>query len=163
MHTARVVHGSALALGALALSVPTASAEEAGLRISPERAAPGSTVTVSTTACGPDVTYGKGSTEAGGTFHLFEGANKGELAGTFEVPADARAGSDTITVKCPPRIKMTGTYAVTRHPSGAVAAGGGGTAQADTGRTALGGVLIAGAAAGGAMKLRRRMRAGGRS
>ncbi|PBC70548.1 hypothetical protein BX265_5091 [Streptomyces sp. TLI_235] len=157
MQIARAAIGSALALGALALSAPSAAADDSGIRIDPGNASPGSTVTVSTEACGPDVTYGKGESEVGGQFHLFQGDRAGILVGTFEVPADAEPGSSKVTVKCPPRIQVTDTVEISRRPSGAVAAGGGGTSGADGARVALGGVLLAGAAAGGAVKVRRRL------
>ncbi|GAA1115973.1 MULTISPECIES: sortase [Kitasatospora] len=162
MQIARVAIGSALALGALALTAPTAAADDSGIRIGPGHASPGSTVTVSTTACGPDVTYGKGESEVGGQFHLFEGDRAGVLVGTFEVPEDAAPGASKVTVKCPPRIQMTDTVEITRRPSGPVAAGLGGAADTDGSRIALGGLLVAGAAVGGAVKARRRLRLGQR-
>ncbi|MCU7827128.1 hypothetical protein [Kitasatospora sp. DSM 101779] len=230
MHISRVVTGSAaLALGALALAVPSAAAEDSGFTISPRSASPGQTVTISTTACGPDVTYGKAFSDLTDQINLLAGDQKGTLVGTFQVPEDAAPGDIGITVKCPPRIQMTGTLTITPrpsdaaaagpggaadnyphpsdaaaagpggaadnyphpsdaaaagsggaadnnphpsdaaaagsggaadnypHPSGAVAAGFGGAADADGSQVALGGVLLAGAVAGGAVKIRRRL------
>ncbi|MCX4821320.1 sortase [Streptomyces sp. NBC_01142] len=157
MRNARVVIGIGLVLGALGLSVPAAAAaDDSGIRIHPGNASPGSTVTVTTTACGPEVTYGKGESEAAGAFHFFEGDRKGVLTGQFEVPEGARPGSDTVTLKCPPRTKITDTYEITsRHPSGAVDAGFGADVDKGT-QIALGGVLLAGAAAGSVVRMRRR-------
>ncbi|MEU1037299.1 sortase [Streptomyces sp. NPDC005907] len=152
--------GIGLVLGAVALSSPAAAAAsgpdgDPGIHISSRNAAPGSTVRVSTTACGSE-TYGKGESEAGGKFHILPGDRKGELAGEFEVPMGTEPGAYTVTLKCPPRVKVTGTYVVgTGHPSGAVDAGFG-TANDKSTQLALGAVLLAGAAAGGAIKLRRR-------
>ncbi|MEW1909230.1 sortase [Kitasatospora sp. NPDC085895] len=211
MHISRVVTGSAaLALGALALAVPSAAAEDSGFTISPRSASPGQTVTISTTACGPDVTYGKAFSDLTDQINLLAGDQKGTLVGTFQVPEDAAPGDSGITVKCPPRIQMTGTLTIIPRPSGAaaagsggaagndprpsgaaaagsggaagndprpsgaaaagsggaagndprpsgaVAAGSGGAADADGSQVALGTVLLAGAVAGGAVKIRRR-------
>jgi hypothetical protein len=149
--------GIGLAVGVLALQGPVAAAAgDSEIRIRPGQASPGSTVTVSTTACGPDVTYGKGESEAGGKFHLFAGDRKGVLTGQFQIPEGTQPGSDTVTLKCPPRIKITDTYWITStQPNGAVAAGFGDGDDADA-QLAVGGVLLAAAAAGGLMKMRRR-------
>ncbi|MGW0860520.1 sortase [Streptomyces sp. NPDC002690] len=159
MRNTRTGAGICLAVGLLALAAPAAlAADPAGeqtIHISPASASPGSLVTVSTRACGKE-TYGKGTSEAAGAFHLFEGKRKGVLVGEFEVPDDARPGTDTVTVKCPPRILMTDTYRIAdRTPSGGVAAGF--SVPVNHGaQLALGGVLLAGAAAGTAFRLRRR-------
>lgn len=159
MRNTRTGAGICLAVGLLALAAPAAmAADPAGeqtIRIGPASASPGSLVTVSTRACGKE-TYGKGTSEAAGAFHLFEGDRKGVLVGEFEVPDGARPGTDTVTVKCPPRIQMTGTYRIAdRTPSGGVAAGF--TVPVNHGaQLALGGVLLAGAAAGTVFKMRRR-------
>jgi hypothetical protein len=149
--------GVGLVVGILALQSPAAAAAgDSGVYIHPGQATPGSTVTVSTTACGPDVTYGKGQSEVGGAFHLFGGKRKGVLTGQFKVPAGARPGSDTVTVKCPPRIKITETYQITtRRPNGAVEAGFGDADHSDT-QLAVGGALLAAAAAGCLVRTRRR-------
>ncbi|MFD5112888.1 sortase [Streptomyces sp. NPDC058220] len=162
MRNARCGIGIALVLGALVLPVPAAVAAgapagDSGIQISPGDAAPGSTVTVSTKACGPEVTYGKGESKAGGAFHLFEGDREGVLTGQFQIPDEARSGSDTVIVKCPPRIKLTGTYQVSgRRPSGAVDAGFG--AEDKETRLALGAALLVAAAAGSVARIRRRPR-----
>ncbi|MGA5318905.1 sortase [Streptomyces seoulensis] len=149
--------GIGLALGAFGLQIPVAAADDSDVRIYPWNAAPGSTVTVSTSACDPDADYGKGRSEVGGDFHLFEGDEEGELTGEFQIPEGARAGSDTVTLKCPPLTKVTETYQVTGHsPKGSVDAGFG--PSEDTGGTglAVGGGLLATAAAGGLVLMRRR-------
>ncbi|MEW2316509.1 sortase [Streptomyces bauhiniae] len=149
--------GIGLALGALGLQIPVAAADDSDVRIHPWNAAPGSTVTVSTSACDPDADYGKGHSEVGGDFHLFEGDEEGELTGEFQIPEGSGAGSDTVTLKCPPLTKVTETYQVTGHsPKGSVDAGFG--PAEDTGGVglALGGGLLATAAAGGLVLLRRR-------
>ncbi|MFJ9823985.1 sortase [Streptomyces sp. NPDC101160] len=167
MRLVRIVPQSALVLGALVLSAPTALAavaEPAGgaagdVRITPEKAAPGTTVTVTTSACGKE-TYGKGESESAGQFHLLPGDRKGVLVGEFQVPEDADSGTDTVTLKCPPRIKQTVTYRISGRPNGAVDAGfGWGAAAAGADGTgvqlALGGLLLGAAVTGGVIRLRR--------
>lgn len=137
-----------LALGALGLQVPTAAADDSDIRIDPWNASPGSTVTVSTSACDPDADYGKGTSEAGGDFHLFGGDEEGVLTGEFQIPEGTEPGSDTITLKCPPLTKVTGTYQITgRSPEGSVDAGFGPADDSGMG-FALGGGLLFTAAAG---------------
>ncbi|MGW2034842.1 sortase [Streptomyces sp. NPDC001356] len=149
--------GIGLALGALGLQIPAAAAaDDPDLRIEPWNAPPGSTVTVSTSACDADADYGKGHSEVGGDFHLFAGDEEGVLTGEFQIPKGARPGDDTVTVKCPPLTKVTETYRVTgRTPNGAANAGFGLADDTDLG-LALGGGLLVTAAAGGAVWLCRR-------
>ncbi|WP_326659152.1 sortase [Streptomyces canus] len=152
--------GMGLVLGAVGLSCPAAAAasgpaSDSDVHISTRHAVPGSTVRVSTTACGSE-TYGKGESEAGGQFHLFPGARTGVLTGEFQVPSGTEPGAYTVTLKCPPRVQVTGTYLVgTGNPSGPVDAGFG-TGNDKGTQLALGAMLLAGAAAGGAIKMRRR-------
>ncbi|MEX0171067.1 sortase [Streptomyces sp. LMG1-1-1.1] len=162
MRLARTGPQLALVLGALVLSAPSAAAAPADdVRINPGRATPGTTVTVSTTACGKE-TYGKGESEAGGKFHLLPGDRKGVLVGRFTIPLDAASGTDTVTLKCPPRIKQTVTYQINGRPNGAVEAGfgwaaGAGADGGDGGsQAALGALLLGGAAAGVLIRMRRR-------
>lgn len=113
MRNTRVGAGIGLVVAALALSVPAAvAADGSGIQIRPGKAAPGSTITVSTTACGKE-TYGKGESEAGGAFHLFKGDRVGVLTGQFKVPEETGPGIHEVTVKCPPRIKITDTHLIT--------------------------------------------------
>ncbi|MDV9186916.1 sortase, partial [Streptomyces sp. SR27] len=156
MRFARTGTQLALALGALVLSASSAvAAPDGDVRVNPWKAAPGTTVTVSTTACGKE-TYGKGESDAGGKFHLLPGDREGVLVGRFTLPSDAVSGTDTVTLKCPPRIKQTVTYQISGQPVGAVEAGFGWAAGPDEGADgggsgspyALGALLLGGAAAG---------------
>ncbi|MFI2763509.1 sortase [Streptomyces echinatus] len=146
-----------LALGALGLQIPAAAAaEDSDVSIEPWNASPGSTVTVSTSVCDSDADYGKGWSEAAGEFHLFQGDEEGVLTGQFQIPEGTEPGSDTVTLKCPPLTKVTGTYQVTgRAPNGSVNAGFGPAEDTGVGR-ALGGALLAMAAAGGVLWMCRR-------
>ncbi|MFE5244534.1 MULTISPECIES: sortase [unclassified Streptomyces] len=160
MRNTRIGAGICLAVGLLALTAPAAGAAaepaaEQTIRISPAKASPGTQVTVTTRACGKE-TYGKGTSEAGGAFHLFEGDRKGVLVGIFEIPKGTEPGTDTVTVKCPPRIKIIDTYQIVdRAPSGGVDAGFGVSTGGST-QLAVGSVLLAGAVAGGVVRMRRR-------
>ncbi|MFE0451773.1 sortase [Streptomyces sp. NPDC058914] len=157
MRNTRVGVGIGLVVGALVLQIPAAAAaDDSGLDIRSGNGSPGSTVTVSTEACGADVTYGKGESEVAGSFHLFEGESKGVLTGRFTVPEGASPGTDTVTVKCPPRTRVTDTYELSAaRPDGAVEAGFG-DSKDTTPQLALGGALIAAAAAGWMVRLRQR-------
>ncbi|MFD7324168.1 sortase [Streptomyces sp. NPDC059875] len=163
MRLARTGLQVALIVGALTLAAPTALAAESSgdVHLTPQKATPGTTVTVSTTACGKE-TYGKGESEAGGKFHLFPGDRKGVLVGEFQVPDDADSGTDTVILKCPPRNKLTATYKIAGRPNGAVDAGFGGAADKGT-ELGLGWLLLGGAVAGGVIRLRRRATAAGTS
>ncbi|MFD3440610.1 sortase [Streptomyces sp. NPDC058685] len=157
MRIARAGLRAALVVGALALSAPAAAAAGEGdgdVRISPEKASPGTTVTVTTTACGKEV-YGKGESVAGGKFHLLKGDREGVLQGEFQIPEDADSGTDTVTLKCPPRTKATADYSIAGRPNGALDAGFGGAGD-NGGQLAVGGLLLSGAVAGAVVRARRR-------
>lgn len=167
MRNTRVGAGICLIVGVLGLSAPAAVAAvgpaEPGIRISPGEASPGSKVTITTKACGKE-TYGKGTSEVGGAFHLFAGQREGTLVGVFEIPAGTKADTDTVIVKCPPRIMITETYEIADRatsggagtaPSGGVDAGFGAPTDKGT-QLAAGSVLLAGALAGGVVRMRRR-------
>ncbi len=100
---------------------------------------------------------------AGGKFHLLPGDRKGVLTGEFRLPKGVASGTDTVTLKCPPRKKMTATYRISGRPNGAVDAGFGGTAGKET-EFGVGWLLVGAAVAGGALGMRRRAAgAGGRA
>ncbi|GGV99104.1 hypothetical protein GCM10010230_24420 [Streptomyces narbonensis] len=168
MRLARTGPQLALVLSALVLSAsPAVAAPDGDVRVNPGQAAPGTTVTVSTTACGKE-TYGKGESEAGGKFHLLPGDREGVLVGKFTLPRDAASGTDTVTLKCPPRIKQTVSYQISGQPVGAVEAGFGWAAGVGAGAGeeadgaggdrlyALGALLLGGATAGALVWTRRR-------
>ncbi|MFB7336770.1 sortase [Streptomyces adustus] len=149
--------GIGLLFGVLALASPAfADSGDSHLRINPGDGSPGSTVTVTATGCAPGETFGKGESKAAGSFQLFEGDHEGELTGEFTIPEGQDLGTDTVTVKCPPKTMITDTYEIGgREPGGAVAAGFGdiGDNQA---QLAVGGALVAAAGAGYVVRMRRR-------
>ncbi|RSS42138.1 sortase [Streptomyces sp. WAC08241] len=162
MRLARTGATAALIAAALVLPASPAPAAEddttittaGNVRVDPGTASPGSTVTVSTTACGKE-TYGKGESEAGGPFHLLPGDREGVLTGEFRLPEGVESGTDTVTLKCPPRTKLTATYRISGRPNGAVEAGLGGSAGKES-EFGLGWLLVGAAVAGGALRMRRR-------
>ncbi|MFF8196353.1 sortase [Streptomyces bobili] len=160
MGSTHVGVGIGLVVGVLVLQGPVAAAAgESRLDIHSRPGSSGTKVTVSTTACGAE-TYGKGQSDVAGAFHLLEGKRKGVLTGQFVVPEGTEATTDTVTVKCPPRVKLTESYALTaRRPHGAVEAGFGDTDDTAT-QLAVGGVLMAAGAAGWLGRVRHRSQAG---
>ncbi|MFD9567134.1 hypothetical protein [Streptomyces sp. NPDC059994] len=104
MRTARLLTGSALAAALLGLGGAPAYANDfggAGLEVWPSSAAPGTTVTVNTTACGHDG-HATGDARAlgDGEFPLAVSTREEVLAGQFTVPHTARPGTFEITVTC---------------------------------------------------------------
>ncbi|MCQ0022636.1 hypothetical protein M4914_06515, partial [Streptomyces somaliensis DSM 40738] len=101
--TARSLTGTALAAVCLgALAAPAAHAGDLGtLELSPSVAAPGTSVTVSTRACGPNG-HGVGDAQAlgAGQFKMRPGASKDLAVGTFRIPEHAKPGAYRIGVVC---------------------------------------------------------------
>ncbi|MFE7710721.1 hypothetical protein ACFU6I_34195 [Streptomyces sp. NPDC057486] len=104
---ARLVTGTAAtALTAAALGLSTvatpAYAGDLGQReISPADVAPGTTVTVNTTACGKDAkATGDASSLEAGDFKLGSTTRKEVVVGTFTVPTMTEAGQYSIDVSC---------------------------------------------------------------
>lgn len=187
--TARSLTGTALAAVCLgALAVPGAHAGDFGtLELSPATAAPGTSVTASTRACGPNG-HGVGDARAlgAGEFKLRPGAHKDLAVGTFRVPEGVKPGTYGIGVVCDNGRTATGDLVVrhggpTHHPTpppvphptpyptpypthegprGHVKTGVGGSTGPDTARIAAGAALLVGAAAAGTWALRRRTNGG---
>ncbi|WP_374983247.1 hypothetical protein [Streptomyces fradiae] len=180
--TARPLTGTALAALCLgALAVPAAYAGDHGtLELSPSTAKPGTSVTVSTRACGPD---GRGVGDArslgAGEFKLRPGSHKDLAVGTFRVPEHTKPGTYGIAVACDNGKTAAGdlvvrhggapthhpTHQPTHHPThvgpqGHVKTGVGGSVGPDATRVAAGAAVLAGALAAGAWALRRRANGG---
>ncbi|WP_326666862.1 hypothetical protein [Streptomyces sp. NBC_00385] len=116
---ARLVTGTAaaaLAAAALGLSAaaPSAYGDELGpLEITPASAAPGSTVTVNTTACGGDTgATGDASALDVSEFALAPATLKEVLAGSFQVPGTIEPGPYSIDVACENGKRATGEIEV---------------------------------------------------
>ncbi|WP_327249771.1 hypothetical protein [Streptomyces sp. NBC_01320] len=140
---ARLVTGTAAAaLTAAALGLSTAAtpayAGDLGqLEISPADVAPGTTVTVNTTACGNGATAtGDANSLEAGDFKLGSTTRKEVVVGTFTVPTMTEAGQYSIDVSCENGREVTGTlrvkaadttkYAAAGPPAGTVEDNGSG-------------------------------------
>ncbi|MCX4677393.1 hypothetical protein OG413_19145 [Streptomyces sp. NBC_01433] len=117
---ARLVTGTAsaaltvMALG-LTTAAPSAYAGELGrLEITPASAAPGATVTVSTTACGPEGSgIGDANSLDAGDFEVRRGTHKESAVGQFTVPHDSVPGTYEIGVSCDNGKEAAGDLEVT--------------------------------------------------
>ncbi|MEV0784181.1 hypothetical protein AB0I52_14645 [Streptomyces sp. NPDC050423] len=135
---ARLVTGTAaaaaLAAAALGLcaAAPSAYGDELGpLEITPASAAPGTTVTVNTTACGGDTgATGDASSLAASRFALAPATLKEVLAGSFRVPGNVEPGPYSIDVACENGKEATGEIEV--KAAGTAGRDTAGTARTDT-------------------------------
>ncbi|MDJ0383867.1 hypothetical protein [Streptomyces sp. G-G2] len=137
-----------------------AAGDFAPLEIWPKSAAPGTTVTVNTPACGRSGrAEGDASTVGGGRFTLVPGTRKEVVVGQFQVARDTPPGAYGIGVTCEDGKFATGDLVVAEHgPQGHVrtGVGGGTTTTADPTKIAAGAAALAVAAVGGTWLLRRR-------
>lgn len=115
----RLVTGTAaaaLAAAALGLcaAAPSAYGDELGpLEITPASAAPGTTVTVNTSACGSDTgATGDASSLDASRFALAPATLKEVLAGSFRVPGNVEPGPYSIDVSCENGKEATGEIEV---------------------------------------------------
>ncbi|MDC0766110.1 hypothetical protein [Streptomyces sp. HD] len=168
--TARLLTGTALAVGAAALAVAPAHADGGGLEVSPASVVPGGDVTVSTADCGDGGTAaGDASAVGAGDFTLAPDSDEQRAAGEFRVPPSAQPGTYEIVVTCSEGGKrVSGDLVVTLtapreqvHPRGSVKTGVGGAFDRDPVQTAVGVSALAVAAAGGTWLLHRRARGDG--
>lgn len=182
MRTARLLTGSALAAALLGLGGTPAYANDfggAGLEVWPSSAAPGTTVTVNTTACGHDGrATGDARAVGDGEFPLTASTRKEVLAGQFTVPHTAKPGTFEITVTCDNGKSARGDLTIAggaepagwdrgeRHetggrsePKGHVKTGlGGATTTSNRTEIAAGAAVLAVTAVTGGLLLRRRAR-----
>ncbi|MFJ5528842.1 hypothetical protein [Streptomyces sp. NPDC093261] len=170
--TARLLTGTALALGAAVLAAAPAYAGDTGiLEVSPSAVIPGARVTVDTAACGADhAAAGDASAVGAGQFVLAPGPHKRDASGQFRVPPGAQPGTYEIVAKCSGgrQTTVTGDLTVTltaakdqTQPRGSVKTGVGGALGPDPVKTAAGVAALAVAAAGGTWLLHRRLRGDG--
>ncbi|MER5882362.1 hypothetical protein ABT160_00875 [Streptomyces sp. NPDC001941] len=159
--TARLLTGTALsatALGAFLAPVAYAGDYDA-LEVYPSSAAPGTTVTVNTTACGSNG-HGVGDARAlgAGDFQLASSTHKEVVVGQFTIPHGAAPGRYEIAVACDNGKTASGSLTVEQGggPHGHVKTGIGGSVGPDTTQIAVGAAVLAAAAVGGTWVLRRR-------
>ncbi|MEU4994879.1 hypothetical protein [Streptomyces sp. NPDC021622] len=177
MRTARLLTTAALAVASAGLLAPPAAAAAlvagGGLEVFPSTVAPGTTVTVNTTACGSDGTAtGDASAVGAGTFTLAPSTHEENAIGQFKVPSSAQPGTYEIVAKCSGAdsggkevagdlvVTITSTAAAEQRvaPKGHVKTGVGGALGPDPVQTTAGVAALAVAAAGGTWLLHRRAR-----
>ncbi|MEV6396738.1 hypothetical protein AB0M39_18450 [Streptomyces sp. NPDC051907] len=158
--TAHLLIASALAVASMGIAAHAAYASDVErLEVHPSTVSPGDLVTVNTTACGRG---GRGVGDAralgAGEFQLEPGTHKEVVVGQFRVPDHAKAGTYGIAVACD-NGKTAGGDLVVEHrsePSGHVRTGVGGSVGPDVTQIAVGAAVLAAAAVGGTVLLRRR-------
>lgn len=184
MRTGRPLTAAAFALALTGLGAAPAAAVQGGLEVYPATAAPGTAVTVDTTACGPQgPANGDARTVGGGTFTLVPAPDADNATGRFTVPSTAQPGTYEIVAKCAGGTRVTGDLIVSPArtgtvtgtesgtdsgatttapvPKGHVKTGVGGALGPDPVQTAAGVAALAVAAAGGTWLLHRRARGEG--
>lgn len=119
MRTPRSLAATALAAAALALSPALASAATApgaapgGIEVSPSPAPAGSTVNLTTTACGTNGTARINAYDLGRARLTSAGQTHAEnVQGTLRIPRDATAGAHGITGRCADGTRLTGVIVV---------------------------------------------------
>ncbi|MGW6710574.1 hypothetical protein ACWGDE_37570 [Streptomyces sp. NPDC054956] len=139
-----------------------AAGDFAPLEVWPKSAAPGTTITVNTSACGRGShAEGDATTVGGGRFKLTPGTHKEVVVGQFQVARATHPGTYGIGATCANGKFATGDLIVTEHdrgPQGHVrtGVGGGTTTTADPAKITAGAAVLAAAAVGGTWLLRRR-------
>ncbi|MGP3685924.1 hypothetical protein ACTVZO_14630 [Streptomyces sp. IBSNAI002] len=132
----------------------------APLEVWPKSAAPGATVTVNTTACGPGShAEGDATTVGGSRFKLVPGTHKEVVVGQFQIARGTRPGTYGIGATCANGKFATGDLIITeRGPQGHVqtGVGGGTTTTNDPAKIAAGAAVLAATAVGGTWLMRRR-------
>ncbi|KUL43071.1 hypothetical protein ADL22_13385 [Streptomyces sp. NRRL F-4489] len=115
MRSTRLLTGAVLSAAALGLSAPAAYAGDFGaIDVSPATAAPGSTVTLSTTGCGTGRTASvDAGTLGGGKVTLVPGATKGALTAKLTVKPGTAPGNYGVGGNCADGKDITGTVRVT--------------------------------------------------
>lgn len=168
--TARILTGTALAVGAIGLVVTPGYGADAGdLKVSPSSVVPGGEVTVNTAACRDGGAAGDASAVGAGSFTLAPSSDEDDASGKFEVPPSAQPGTYEIVATCAEGgRRVAGDLVVTLtstrgqvHPKGSVKTGVGGAFGRDPVQTAAGVTALAVAAAGGTWLLHRRARGDG--
>ncbi|KNB50209.1 hypothetical protein [Streptomyces caatingaensis] len=186
MRTARVLAGAVLTIAVAGLPcAPAFAGDFEKLEIEPGAASAGATVTVSTPACGKQGVGTGDASAVGGpsAFELKPGAHKELVVGQFRIPDVAKAGTYGIGVKCKNGKEATGDVVVgtggrdgggaspapmkpgkaVSPPKGPVKTGAGGTSEGSgTSEIVAGAAVLAVAAVGGTLFLRRRS-GGGRA
>jgi hypothetical protein len=154
--------GAALIATAPLTTAPLAAAVEAGaVVVTPGSAAPGQTVRIGASGCAgtnPDA-IARASSNAFPTTALNPVGQAGEVAGSTQIFAGAKAGTYTVTVVCDvsnPSQMSTGSVTVVTSAGGGARTGDGATQALPTFAVAGGAALAVGSLSLGAYALRRR-------
>ncbi|MFD8966532.1 hypothetical protein ACFV0C_16280 [Streptomyces sp. NPDC059568] len=158
---------AATSTSATAITTTTAIAADDGrLELSPKVVRPGSLVSVSTTVCREGPAKGEARSAGAGEFRLERAAGRAEdqeadqetLVGRFRVPHEIGRGPYRVGVRCEDGRRITREFFVERdrEPRGPVRSGIGGSVGPDTTQIAVGAAVVAAAAVGGTLRLRRR-------
>jgi hypothetical protein len=171
MRTGRPLTVAAFAVAVTGLAAVPAAAAQGGLEVYPATTGPGSTVTVSTTACGARGTAaGDAGAVGSGPFTLAPGPDPARAEARFAVPESAQPGTYEIVARCSGGAEVTGDLIVSPAeaglpgalmPRGHVETGVGGALGPDPVQTTAGVAALAVAAAGGTWLLHRRARGEG--
>lgn len=163
MRVARILATTALSSLALGVGAATVHADpQPTLTVSPSPATPGSSVALSLNGGCDAATVSASSAAFTGSVTLTEGSTEGTYRGRATIRRDARAGTHTITIACPDGGPSTFTFTVrSTTPSPAPTRGargglGGSVTDMDTTTVATGAGLVALAAVGTTLVLRRR-------
>ncbi|MFI6283215.1 hypothetical protein ACIBCM_00415 [Streptomyces sp. NPDC051018] len=176
--TARLLTSAALAAAAIGFGLGASGAyagEVDALEVFPSTAEHGATVTVNTTACGRSGhAVGDARSLGVGEFRLAQGTHKEVVVGEFRIPRGTESGTYSIEVRCKDGRRALGDVVVRSReseekgehgrnessgygePSGHVRTGLGGSVGPDTTQIAAGVAVLAAAAVGGTLLLRRR-------
>ncbi|MEV0035708.1 hypothetical protein [Streptomyces sp. NPDC050804] len=128
------------------------------LELSPKVARPGSLVSVRTDVCREGTGRGEARSAGAGEFRLERSTDQEVLVGRFRVPHEIRRGSYRVGVRCEDGRVVTREFFVEhgREPRGHVRSGTGGSVGPDVTQIAVGAAVVAAAAVGGTLHLRRR-------
>ncbi|MFE4830455.1 hypothetical protein [Streptomyces sp. NPDC056672] len=128
------------------------------LELSPKVARPGSLVSVRTDVCREGTGRGEARSAGAGEFRLERSTDQEVLVGRFRVPHEIRRGSYRVGVRCEDGRVVTREFFVEhgREPRGHVRSGTGGSVGPDITQIAVGAAVVAAAAVGGTLHLRRR-------
>lgn len=128
------------------------------LELSPKVARPGSLVSVRTDVCREGTGRGEARSAGAGEFRLERSTDQEVLVGRFRVPHEIRRGSYRVGVRCADGRVVTREFFVEhgREPRGHVRSGTGGSVGPDVTQIAVGAAVVAAAAVGETLHLRRR-------
>ncbi|MFD7895687.1 hypothetical protein [Streptomyces sp. NPDC059743] len=164
--TADTTTSTTTSAAAITTTTAIAADDDNRLELSPKVVRPGSLVSVSTTVCREGPAKGEARSAGAGEFRLERAVGRAEdqeadqetLVGRFRVPHEIGRGPYRVGVRCEDGRHITREFFVERdrEPRGPVRSGIGGSVGPDTTQIAVGAAVVAAAAVGGTLRLRRR-------